>query len=185
MTSPGKGPGARIAFIREAIRELQGKGHPRELARIFYHAGEIDTSPSPGSRQAAPYHGHPGPGGTGASSLRWKPSLCGLTPPGTPPGKHPLTPLLRACCMQPVVRNSKEQPIPPLPLALATLPRPPISTIPRPHGPRATSPRAMIPRTTIPRATSPQGSYRVPPAVKFPSAIGGFDWVAGGLFQDF
>ncbi|MBI3869839.1 MAG: hypothetical protein HY299_15055 [Verrucomicrobia bacterium] len=33
-----------IAFITESIRELEAKGHPVELAGIFYHAGENDMS---------------------------------------------------------------------------------------------------------------------------------------------
>ena len=31
-----------IAFIRDSIKELQAKGHPVELAGIFYHVGEND-----------------------------------------------------------------------------------------------------------------------------------------------
>ncbi|RYD31009.1 MAG: hypothetical protein EOP87_15540 [Verrucomicrobiaceae bacterium] len=35
---------AFIAFIRESIRDLQARGHPVELAGIFYHAGENDMA---------------------------------------------------------------------------------------------------------------------------------------------
>jgi hypothetical protein len=41
-----------IAFIREAIQELQAKGHPVELAGIFYHVGENDMSFGPYRRDA-------------------------------------------------------------------------------------------------------------------------------------
>ncbi len=33
-----------IAFIRDSIKELQAKGHPVELAGIFYHVGENDMA---------------------------------------------------------------------------------------------------------------------------------------------
>ena len=42
-----------IAFIQESIKELQAKGHPVELAGIFYHAGENDMSFGPYRKDAA------------------------------------------------------------------------------------------------------------------------------------
>jgi hypothetical protein len=42
-----------IAFIQESIKELQAKGHPVELAGIFYHVGENDMSFGPYRRDAA------------------------------------------------------------------------------------------------------------------------------------
>jgi Carbohydrate esterase, sialic acid-specific acetylesterase len=36
-----------IAFIQSSIQELQAKGHPVELAGIFYHVGENDTAFGP------------------------------------------------------------------------------------------------------------------------------------------
>jgi hypothetical protein len=42
-----------IAFIQEAIKELQAKGHPVELAGIFYHVGENDMSFGPYRKEAA------------------------------------------------------------------------------------------------------------------------------------
>jgi len=42
-----------IAFIQESIKELQVKGHRVELAGIFYHVGENDTSFGPYRRDAA------------------------------------------------------------------------------------------------------------------------------------
>ena len=42
-----------IAFVQESIRELQAKGHPVELAGIFYHVGENDTAFGPYRRDAA------------------------------------------------------------------------------------------------------------------------------------
>ena len=42
-----------IAFIRESVRELEAKGHPVELAGIFYHVGENDMSFGPYRRQAS------------------------------------------------------------------------------------------------------------------------------------
>ncbi|MFN0074938.1 MAG: sialate O-acetylesterase [Prosthecobacter sp.] len=44
---------AFIAFVRSAIQELKDKGHPVELAGIFYHAGENDMAFGPYRRQAA------------------------------------------------------------------------------------------------------------------------------------
>ena len=44
-----------LAFIQESIKELQAKGHPVELAGIFYHVGENDMSFGPYRRQAAPW----------------------------------------------------------------------------------------------------------------------------------
>ena len=41
-----------IAFIRESIRELKDKGHPVELAGIFYHLGENDMSFGPYRKDA-------------------------------------------------------------------------------------------------------------------------------------
>jgi hypothetical protein len=42
-----------IAFIQEAIKELQTKGHSVELSGIFYHAGENDMSFGPYRSHAA------------------------------------------------------------------------------------------------------------------------------------
>jgi hypothetical protein len=42
-----------IAFVQESVRELQAKGHPVELAGIFYHVGENDVSFGPYRRDAA------------------------------------------------------------------------------------------------------------------------------------
>lgn len=42
-----------IGFIQQSIKELQAKGHHVELAGIFYHFGENDTSFSPYRRDAA------------------------------------------------------------------------------------------------------------------------------------
>ena len=42
-----------IAFIQESIQELQAKGHQVELAGIFYHVGENDTSFAPYRKDAA------------------------------------------------------------------------------------------------------------------------------------
>ncbi len=42
-----------IAFIQESIKELQAKGHPVELAGIFYHVGENDMSFWPYRNDAA------------------------------------------------------------------------------------------------------------------------------------
>jgi len=42
-----------IAFIRSAIQELKAKGHPVEVAGIFYHAGENDMAFGPYRREAA------------------------------------------------------------------------------------------------------------------------------------
>ncbi len=42
-----------IAFIRDSIKELQAKGHPVELAGIFYHVGENDMSFGPYRSNAA------------------------------------------------------------------------------------------------------------------------------------
>ncbi|MCO5297250.1 MAG: sialate O-acetylesterase [Fimbriimonadaceae bacterium] len=42
-----------IAFVRESIRELEAKGHPVELAGIFYHVGENDMSFGAYRRDAA------------------------------------------------------------------------------------------------------------------------------------
>jgi hypothetical protein len=42
-----------IAFIQESIRELQDKGHPVEVAGIFYHAGENDMAFGPYRSKAA------------------------------------------------------------------------------------------------------------------------------------
>jgi len=42
-----------IAFIQEAIKELQAKGHPVELAGIFYHVGENDMAFGPYRSKAA------------------------------------------------------------------------------------------------------------------------------------
>jgi hypothetical protein len=42
-----------IAFIQESIQELRAKGHPVELAGIFYHAGENEMSFGPYRRDAA------------------------------------------------------------------------------------------------------------------------------------
>jgi hypothetical protein len=42
-----------IAFIRSAIQELKDKGHPVEVAGIFYHVGENDMAFGPHRNQAA------------------------------------------------------------------------------------------------------------------------------------
>jgi hypothetical protein len=42
-----------IAFIRSSIEELKAKGHPVELAGIFYHVGENDMAFGPYRSQAA------------------------------------------------------------------------------------------------------------------------------------
>lgn len=42
-----------IRFIRDSIRELEIKGHPVELAGIFYHVGENDMAYYPYRRDAA------------------------------------------------------------------------------------------------------------------------------------
>jgi hypothetical protein len=42
-----------IAFIQASLKELQAKGHPVELAGIFYHVGENDISFGPYRRDAA------------------------------------------------------------------------------------------------------------------------------------
>ena len=42
-----------IAFIRDSMKELQAKGHPVELAGIFYHVGENEMSFGPYRRDAA------------------------------------------------------------------------------------------------------------------------------------
>ena len=42
-----------IDFIKESIRELEAKGHPVELAGIFYHVGENDMAFGPYRRDAA------------------------------------------------------------------------------------------------------------------------------------
>jgi len=42
-----------IAFIQESIKELQAKGHPVELAGVFYHVGENDMSFGPYRKNAA------------------------------------------------------------------------------------------------------------------------------------
>ena len=42
-----------IRFIRESIQELEAKGHPVELAGIFYHVGENDMSFGPYRQHAA------------------------------------------------------------------------------------------------------------------------------------
>ncbi len=44
---------AFIEFIRSAIQELKDKGHPVELAGIFYHVGENDMAFGPYRRDAA------------------------------------------------------------------------------------------------------------------------------------
>lgn len=41
-----------IAFIRSAIEDLKAKGHPVELAGIFYHVGENDMAFGPYRREA-------------------------------------------------------------------------------------------------------------------------------------
>ena len=59
-----------IAFIQESIKELQAKGHPVELAGIFYHVGENDMSFGPYRSkrgQMAAIHGRKKPPGPGAS----------------------------------------------------------------------------------------------------------------------
>jgi hypothetical protein len=42
-----------IAFIQQSIKELQAKGHPVELAGIFYHVGENDMAFGPYRKEAA------------------------------------------------------------------------------------------------------------------------------------
>lgn len=42
-----------IAFIRTAIQDIKDKGHPVELAGIFYHVGENETAFNPYRRDAA------------------------------------------------------------------------------------------------------------------------------------
>ena len=42
-----------IAFMQESLKELLAKGHPVELAGIFYHVGENDMSFGPYRRDAA------------------------------------------------------------------------------------------------------------------------------------
>jgi hypothetical protein len=42
-----------IAFVKESIKELEGKGHEVELAGVFYHLGENDMSFHPYRKQAA------------------------------------------------------------------------------------------------------------------------------------
>ena len=42
-----------ISFIKEAVKELESKGHEVELAGIFYHLGENDMSFHPYRKQAA------------------------------------------------------------------------------------------------------------------------------------
>jgi len=42
-----------MAFIKESVRELEAKGHPVELAGIFYHVGENDMAHYPYRREAA------------------------------------------------------------------------------------------------------------------------------------
>jgi hypothetical protein len=42
-----------IAFVKDSIRELEAKGHPVELAGIFYHAGENDMAFYPYRKEAA------------------------------------------------------------------------------------------------------------------------------------
>lgn len=42
-----------IAFIRDSIKELEGKGHAVELAGVFYHVGENDTAFYPYRKDAA------------------------------------------------------------------------------------------------------------------------------------
>ncbi len=44
-----------LAFIQQSIKELKAKGHPVELAGIFYHVGENDMSFGPYRRDAAPW----------------------------------------------------------------------------------------------------------------------------------
>lgn len=44
---------ALIAFIKDAVRELQDRGHTVDLAGIFYHVGENDMSMPPYRKQAA------------------------------------------------------------------------------------------------------------------------------------
>ena len=41
-----------IAFIKEAIKELQDKGHDVEIAGIFYHIGENEMSMPPLSQKS-------------------------------------------------------------------------------------------------------------------------------------
>ncbi len=42
-----------IAFIQESMKELQAKGHPVEVAGVFYHVGENDMAFGPYRRNAA------------------------------------------------------------------------------------------------------------------------------------
>ncbi len=42
-----------IAFVKDSIREIQANGNEVELAGVFYHMGENDTSFGPHRRQAA------------------------------------------------------------------------------------------------------------------------------------
>ena len=42
-----------ISFIKEAVKELESKGHEVELAGIFYHLGENDMSFHPSRKEAA------------------------------------------------------------------------------------------------------------------------------------
>ena len=42
-----------ITFIRESMHDLKGRGHPVELAGIFYHLGENDMSFHPYRKEAA------------------------------------------------------------------------------------------------------------------------------------
>ena len=42
-----------IIFIKEALKELEDKGHEVELAGIFYHLGENDMSMGPYRKNAA------------------------------------------------------------------------------------------------------------------------------------
>jgi hypothetical protein len=42
-----------ISFIKEAVKELESKGHEVELAGIFYHLGENDMSFHPYRKEAA------------------------------------------------------------------------------------------------------------------------------------
>jgi len=42
-----------LAFVREAIADLEAKGHEVELAGVFYHVGENDMSFGPFRREAA------------------------------------------------------------------------------------------------------------------------------------
>ena len=42
-----------IGFVKETVAELKAKGHPVQLAGIFYHLGENDMSFHPYRKQAA------------------------------------------------------------------------------------------------------------------------------------